>query len=252
MKNKFKISIIMPNYNSYDNIGQTIKSISNQSFKDWELIIVDDNSNAKTIELLKNIKKRYKKKIRIYFLKRNKGDGYCRVFGCKKSKSKLIAFIDSDDIWTKHKLKLQFNFMKKNNFYFTYTNYTPFKDKIYFKEIYPPKQLSFASFIKNSSIATSSMMVNKKLLKAIKLCKSPNFEDYYLKCQLLKKVKYANSINKNLLKYRLRKNSLSKNKFRNIFWLWKINRKFNNLNFFTSLISLIFISYNSLKKYGIK
>ena len=53
----------MPNYNSYDNIGQTIKSISNQSFKDWELIIVDDNSNAKTIELLKNIKKRYKKKI---------------------------------------------------------------------------------------------------------------------------------------------------------------------------------------------
>ena len=62
MKNKFKISIVMPNYNSYDNIGQTIKSISNQSFKDWELIIVDDNSNAKTIELLKNIKKRYKKK----------------------------------------------------------------------------------------------------------------------------------------------------------------------------------------------
>jgi len=253
MKNKFKISIIMPNYNSYDNIGQTIKSISNQSFKDWELIIVDDNSNAKTIELLKNIKKRYKKKIRIYFLKRNKGDGYCRVFGCKKSKSKLIAFIDSDDIWAKHKLRLQFNFMKKNNFHFTYTNYTPFKDKnTYFKEIHPPKQLSFTSFIKNSSIATSSMMVSKKLLRDIKLSKSPNFEDFFLKCQLLKKVKYANCVNKNLLKYRLRKNSLSKNKFRNIFWLWKINRKFNNLNFFTSLISLICISYNSLKKYGIK
>ena len=57
----------MPNYNSYDNIGQTIKSISNQSFKDWELIIVDDNSNAKTIELLKILKKDIKKKSEFIF-----------------------------------------------------------------------------------------------------------------------------------------------------------------------------------------
>ena len=69
MKKRLKISIVMPNYNSYDSIGQTIKSIAAQSFKDWELIIVDDNSNVKTIEILQNIKKKYKKKIKKNFLK---------------------------------------------------------------------------------------------------------------------------------------------------------------------------------------
>ena len=95
-------------------------------------------------------------------------------------------------------------------------------------------------------------MIKKELLKNVKLCKSPNFEDYFLKCQILKKTKYAYCVQKNLLKYRLKENSLSKNKFRNIFWLWKINRNFNKLTLFTSLISLVLISFNSIKKYGIK
>jgi teichuronic acid biosynthesis glycosyltransferase TuaG len=241
----------MPNYNSHSYIKETVKSINQQDYKNWELIIVDDNSNIKTKNILESFKKN--NKIKIYFLKKNRGDGFCRIFGYKKSKSSFIAFIDSDDIWPKNKLKVQYNFMKKNNLNFTYTNYIPFKNSnLYLKTVQPPEKLNFESFIKNSSIATSSIMIKKKLLKNIKLCKSPNFEDYYLKCQIIKKVKYAYCIKKNLLKYRLKKKSLSKNKLRNIFWLWKINRKFNKLSFLTSLISLTFISYNSLKKYGIK
>lgn len=241
----------MPNYNSHSYIQETVKSINEQSYKNWELIIVDDNSNIKTKKILESFKKN--NKIKIYFLKKNKGDGYCRIFGYKKSKSNFIAFIDSDDIWSKSKLKVQYNFMKKNNLNFTYTNYIPFKDNsLYLKKVYPPEKLNFESFIKNTSIATSSIMIKKELLKNVKLCQSPNFEDYYLKCQILKKVGYAYCVKKNLLKYRLKKESLSKNKFRNIFWLWKINRKFNKLSFLTSLISLTFISYYSFKKYGIK
>ena len=250
MKNRTKISIVMPNYNSHSYLKETIKSIINQSVKNWELIIVDDNSDPKTIKILKSFKNF--KKIKIYYLNKNKGDGYCRIFGSKKSKSKFIAFIDSDDIWEKDKLKIQLNFMKKNKFNFTYTNYTPFKNKILLKEIKPPKKFNFYSFIKNTTIATSSIMIQRELLKSIKLCKSPNFEDYFLKCQILKKIKYAHCVKKNLLKYRIKENSLSKNKFRNIFWLWKINRNFNKLSLFTSLISLVFISFNSIKKYGIK
>ena len=250
MKNRSKISIIMPNYNSHLFLKETIKSIINQSYKNWELIIVDDNSDMKTIKILKSLKNL--KKIKIYFLKKNKGDGYCRIFGLKKSKSNLIAFVDSDDIWAKNKLKIQLNFMSKNQLNFTYTNYTPFKKNVIFREVRPPKRFDFYSFIKNSSIATSSIMIKKELLKNIKLCKSPNFEDYFLKCQILKKIKYAYCLDKNLLKYRIKENSLSKNKFRNVFWLWTINRKFNKLSFLTTLISLILISINSLKKYGIK
>ena len=87
--------------------------IINQSFFNWELIIVDDNSNSQTKKILKKYSKI--KKIKIFFLKRNRGDGYCRLYGVKKARSNIIAFIDSDDIWKKNKLKLQYNFMKNYN-----------------------------------------------------------------------------------------------------------------------------------------
>ena len=118
LKNK-KISIIMPNYNSSEFIQKTIKSVLSQTFTNWELIIIDDNSNNKTKEILKKFARN--KKIRIYFLKKNKGDGYCRLFGINKAKSKIIAFIDSDDLWKKNKLKLQYDFMQRNNYEFTFT-----------------------------------------------------------------------------------------------------------------------------------
>ena len=111
MNKNIKVSIILPNYNSEKYLIKTIKSILNQTFNYWELIIVDDKSNLKTVNILKKLKNN--KKIKIFFLNKNKGDGYCRIFGIKKSKSKLVAFIDSDDIWNKNKLKIQYNFMKK-------------------------------------------------------------------------------------------------------------------------------------------
>ena len=250
MKRKTKISIVMPNYNSSLYFEQTVKSIFNQSFLDWELIIVDDNSNFQTKKILKKYLKR--KKIRIFFLKRNRGDGYCRLYGIKKAYSNIIAFIDSDDIWKKNKLKLQYNFMKKYNLSFSYTQYDAFKENGFKKRVFPPNKLNYENFTKNTSIATSSMMIRRKLFNRIKLSHSPNFEDYFLKCQILKKINYAYCLQNNLLDYRIRIRSLSNDKLRNIIWIWIINRKFNKMSFFKSLISVFLISFNSIKKYGLK
>ena len=251
MKKTVEISIIMPNYNSYEYLERTIQSVIKQSFANWELIIIDDKSNLETQKILRKYKKN--KKIKVFFLKSNKGDGYCRIFGIKKSSSNLIAFLDSDDIWKKNKLKLQYNFMKKNDYDFTYTSYEAIKENgKSIKIIFPPKKFSYKTFINNTSIATSSIIVRKIFLRNLKLSNSPNFEDYYLKCQILKKIKYAYCLQKNLLRYRLRNNSLSKSKLRNVFWLWQINRKFNKLGLYASLISLIMVSLKSLKKYGLK
>ena len=125
LKKELKVSIILPNYNSSKTIINTINSILQQTYKNWEIIIVDDCSDKKT----KNILSKYKniKKIKIFYLKKNKGTAYCRNLAIKKSKSYYLAFIDSDDTWEKNKLKLQINFMQKNNYFFTYTNYTTFK-----------------------------------------------------------------------------------------------------------------------------
>ena len=246
MKKIPQVSIILPNYNSHRFIKKTIRSVINQNFYSWELIIVDDASNEKTKIILKRIQ-RYKK-IRIYWLSKNKGAGYCRNFAIKKSKSKYIAFIDSDDIWKKNKLKNQINFMKKNDHQFTYTNYETFGDKN--KKVNNPKKLSYSSFIKNTSIATSTMMIKTKKINDIKFTNTKICEDYYFKCKLLKKVNFAFCLNQYLTKYRVRKNSLQSNNLKNFYWIWKINRDYNKLSFLNNLLSLLFISLNSLKKYG--
>ena len=243
---KKKISIILPNFNSQKYIKQTIQSILNQSFKLWELIIVDDCSNSETKNILKNYKKN--KKIKIFYLNKNKGAAFCRNFAIKKAQSEYLAFIDSDDVWKKNKLKNQINFMKRNNFLFTYTNYETFGKKI--KKIYNPPKLNYSNFIKNTSIATSTMMIKREEIKNIKFINSKICEDYYFKCKLLKKVKFAYCLKKILTKYRIRNKSLQSSNIRNFYWIWKINKDYNNLNFFENFISLFFISLNSIKKYG--
>ena len=127
---KIKVDIILPNYNSSEFIKETIKSVLSQTFKNWRLIIVDDCSDKKTKDILKKFSKN--KKIKIFWLKKNKGAGFCRNYAIKKSKSPYLAFIDSDDLWKKDKLETQIRFMETNNYFFTYTSYQTFGKKVKF------------------------------------------------------------------------------------------------------------------------
>ena len=246
LKNKNNIDIILPNYNSSKFLKQTLNSIIIQTYKNWKLIIIDDCSDDKT----KNILKKYlkDKRIKIFWLKKNNGAGFCRNYGIKKSKSPYVAFIDSDDVWKKNKLEKQIIFMKKNNFSFSYTNYETFGEKK--KIIIPPLRFDYKSFINNTSIGTSTMMVKRKELRNIKFTNSKICEDYYFKCKLLKRVKFAFCLNKFLTRYRIRHNSMQSSNIKNIFWIWKINRDFNKLSIINNLTSIINISINSIKKYG--
>ena len=247
-KKKTKIDIILPNYNSHKFISETINSVINQSYLNWSLIIVDDHSDLKTKNILKKFLKN--KKIKIYWLKKNQGAGFCRNYALKKTRSPYIAFIDSDDIWKKNKLKSQMSFMLKKKCLFSYTYYETFGDRK--KLIKTPLNFDYSRFTHNTSIATSTMMVKRSEIKNITFTKTKICEDYYFKCKLLKKVKYAFCLNKFLTKYRVRKNSLQSNNFRNFFWIWKINKNYNKMSLFENFLSLIGISLNSIKKYSIK
>ena len=245
---KTEVDIILPNYNSADFIDKTIQGVLNQSYKKWRLILVDDFSNIKTRKKIKKYEKF--KKVKIFWLKRNRGAAFCRNYGIKNSNSKYIAFLDSDDVWMKDKLDKQIKYMKKNNYQFTYTNYKTFGLKE--KNILPPKTTSFSGFIKNTSIATSTMIVTRKISKGIKFTDTEICEDYFFKCQILKKVDYAYCLLESLTRYRIRKNSLQGNKIRNCYWIWYINKNYNQFNFFENMMSLLCISLNSLRKYGFK
>ena len=82
---KIKVDIILPNYNSNLFLNETLKSVLNQTYKNWKLIIVDDCSDKKTKKILKKYTRN--KKIKVYWLKKNKGAGYCRNYAIKKYKS---------------------------------------------------------------------------------------------------------------------------------------------------------------------
>lgn len=115
------VSIIMPSYNTENFIGESINSVLNQTYKNWELIIVDDASTDSTDKVVEN----FLNDRRIHYIKNkeNYGAALSRNFAIKQAKGKWIAFLDSDDIWKPQKLERQINFMVKNKYYFSYTNY---------------------------------------------------------------------------------------------------------------------------------
>ena len=247
------VDVILPNFNKEKFLDQTIKSVINQSLEKWRLIIIDNCSTDNS----KNIINKYssQKKFSTIFLKKNMGVSFSRNLGIRLSQSKYISFIDSDDLWDKNKLRDQINFMEKNSFDFTYTDYTPFFDKqnerYYKKKIIVPEIFNYNDFIFDSSICTSSMILSRKMIKRSKFPKVKTLEDYSFKCELLKTtraIKFKDSITF----YRITKNSLTSNKFKNLYWLWIINKKYNKLNLFKNFLSLLSISISSLKKYGYK
>ena len=251
--NRVGVDIVLPNYNSYPFIEETLKSIISQTFKNWKLFIVDGNSNIETQKILKKYNNH--PNINIIWLKKNKRPGFCRNLVIRSSKSEYIAFIDSDDIWEKEKLSKQLTFMIQNKYYFAYTNYLPFtseKEENNLSEIKPTKYFTFEQFTRDTSIATSTIIIKRSVIGNVKFGNTKICEDYFFKCQILKKVNYAYCLSESLTKYRIRKNSLQSNKMRNLYWIWHINKHYNQFSFLKNLISILCISINSMKKYGFK
>lgn len=115
------VSIIMPSFNTGKYITETIESVLAQSYKNWELIIVDDCSSDNTDEIVST----YLSDDRIHYLKneKNRGAAFSRNTALRAAKGKWIAFLDSDDLWMPEKLEKQLSFMKSNGYFFSYTDY---------------------------------------------------------------------------------------------------------------------------------
>lgn len=114
------VSIIMPSYNTAPYIEETIQSVLNQTYTNWELIIVDDCSNDSTDEVLDAIKDN---RIRYFKNEKNSGAAVSRNKALREAKGQWIAYLDSDDLWMPEKLEKQIKFMEENGYAFSYTNY---------------------------------------------------------------------------------------------------------------------------------
>ena len=116
------VSIITPIYNGEKTIGKTIQSVINQTYNKFEMIIVDDLSNDKTVDIVKKYQKK-DDRIKLFILDKKSGASGARNFAIKKATGKYVAFLDGDDLWKKDKLEKQVKFMEDNKIYFSYTDY---------------------------------------------------------------------------------------------------------------------------------
>jgi len=250
------VDIIVPNFNKGKYLKKAINSVLKQSYKNWKLYIIDDCSNDESRDILKKFYRN--KKIKIFYLNKRKGPGYCRNLGIIKSKSKFISFLDSDDFWKKNKLKNQMKIMTKDNLAIVYSDYFTFFEKDNNQSKYlisnVPNNFNFNKFIYNSSINTSTLIIKRNLLKNVKFRNLLLHEDYIFKCEIFRKNKNLEAFktkNKDVF-YRIAKKSRSSGKLKSFYYLWKYNKIFNNLSFFKNFLSIISISLNSLKKYGLQ
>lgn len=114
------VSIIMPNYNGEKYLKETLDSVLNQTYENWELLFVDDCSTDRSVEIVKSYKD---SRIKIFSNETNSGAATSRNYALREAKGKWIAFLDSDDLWTNDKLEKQVGFMEKNAYSFSYTKY---------------------------------------------------------------------------------------------------------------------------------
>lgn len=242
MKNKL-ISIITPVYNAEKFISKTIESVINQTYTNWELILIDDCS---TDDSYKIIKQYIEKDQRIKYIKLYKNSGPCiaRNTGIKLSMGRYISFLDSDDLWYPEKLEKQFEFMTSNNYRFTCTGYKMMSEEgnLIGKSIDVPYKIDYKKLLNANTIPCLTVMLDSKYIKKEDIVfENIKHEDYVLWLSILKKGYFVYGLNDKLAMYRKTSNSVSSNKIKSAQWQWSIYRDKECLSLLKSI--WCFINY---------
>lgn len=239
------ISVILPTFNSKSYVSDTIQSVLNQTYNNFEMIIIDDYSVDQTKDF---IKQKYKNsKIRIIDKKFPKGVSFSRQLGFIESKGEYICFLDSDDLWAPNKLEEQINFMIKNQFVFSSTSIIR---KNIHKEKYftTPFKNTFKSIQKTNPLHTSSIMIKKEILNKEDFIHM-GYDDFILWINILKKGHVCYNLNKFLCIYKVdHENSLSSNYLRALYWNVLIQIKIIKPNIMGFMINILSYIFNAIKK----
>lgn len=242
------ISIIIPVYNAEKFLDETINTVLNQTYKNFELILVNDGSKDKSVDV---IKKHNDKRIKLIDNKNNKGAALSRNDGIRKAKGRYICFLDADDLWNKEKLEKQISFMKEKECAFSFTGYE-FANENGIpngKKVFIPKKLNYKSALKNTTISTITVMIDtKKMDKDLIYMNNVKSEDTATWWNILKNGYEAFGLNEILSFYRRSDGTLSSNKIEAIRRIWNLYRNVFKLGFFYSLYNFVFYAINAVKR----
>lgn len=211
------VSVIMPSWNTSNFIAESIQSVIDQTYENWELIIVDDCSTDNTDDV---VAKFTDKRIRYFKNEKNSGAALSRNRALREARGEWIAFLDSDDLWNPDKLEHQINFMNEHGYTLSYTEYEKIDEGSKPLQIYVsgPEKVNQHKMYNYDYIGQLTMMYSAEKFGLIQIKDIKKNNDYAIRLQLYKKPDTcAYLLKENLAQYRVRKVSISHDKFRRKF-----------------------------------
>ncbi|EIQ7476423.1 glycosyltransferase family 2 protein [Vibrio parahaemolyticus] len=244
------VSVIMPTYNSAGTVVESIQSVLSQTYKNWELIIVDDRSTDNTWQVIQTYADKYDN-IRIYQNKENLGAGASRNFAIKKARGRFIAFLDSDDLWTEDKLAEQIPFMLKNNYPLTYTHYSRFNSEEELSVVTAPEYTTYKKLMYSNVIGCLTAVYDTQALGKRYMPLIRKRQDMGLWLDILKDTPKAYCLPKALAKYRM-DSGMTANKFSVLSYQWKFYRDVVGLSLPRSLFTFSVYAVKGTMKHRTK
>lgn len=219
------ISIIMAAYNAEKTIEQAINSVLNQTYPDFELLVVNDCSNDRTVELVENIEAK-DSRVRLISNAKNSGVSYTRKHGLEEAKGSWIAILDSDDAWAPEKLEKQIDLQKRMNadLLFTGSAFMDSDGRPIDWYLHAPMEVTYRQLLKQNVLSNSSALVRKELYAKYYAAGDEMHEDFAIWLSILKEGKKAYGVDEPLLIYRIAKSSKSGNKVKAAKMNWNTYR----------------------------
>jgi len=240
------VSVIIPTFNSEKYISDTITSVLNQTYQNWEIILVDDASTDETQTIIAPFLT--DKRIKLYPLEKNSGTGVVRNFGVSKATGKYISFLDADDLWKREKLEKQIDFLKANQIPFTFSFYDCIDEQgnSLNKRIEAPRNLSYTQLFFCNYVGNLTGIYDVEYFGKISISSIRKRQDWMHWLTILKKIKKAKPVPESLALYRIRDNSLSTSKTALIQYNFAVYRQFHGFNVVVSSLCMIGFLFTQL------
>ena len=250
MQNDFGlISIIMAAYNAEKTIEQAINSVLSQTYTNFELLVVNDCSKDRTVELVKDIVAK-DSRVRLISNVKNSGVSYTRKHGLEEAKGDWIAILDSDDAWEPEKLEKQIELQRRTNadLLFTGSAFMDSEGHPIDWYLHAPKEVTYRQLLKQNVLSNSSALVRKELYAKHYAIGDGMHENFAIWLSILKKGTKAYGVDEPLLIYRIAKSSKSGNKVKAARMNWNTYRHVG-LNLMEAIYYECWYIFNGIRKY---
>lgn len=226
IQNEPLVSVITPAYNAERFIAETIESVLAQTYSNWEMIIVDDSSTDRTVEIVQTYVDR-DERIKLHQLEKNSGSGIARNRAMDLAKGRFIAFLDSDDLWMPEKLERQIKFMLDNDIAFSFTKYVRMKEDGTVTNAITdaPLKVTYDDLMKHCVIGCLTVVLDRSKIGEERMMEIRTRQDYVFWLTLTKKGFIAYGLPEVLAKYRLVEHSISSNKLKAARQNWRVYYK---------------------------